>query len=123
MGALAVDITRGGTSAGSAQAMNGRMATGISAAGSTITDATDLTSTVSVVSTVSSGQGVQLPSMLVNDQCEVYNATTTPLKVYPDQTTVAINQLSAAAAVTLGQYQGATFRKVSSTQVWAILSA
>ncbi len=123
MGALAVDITRGGTSAGSAQAINGAMRTGVSAAGSTITDATDLVATVSVVSTVSAGQGVQLPSMMVGDQAEVYNNTTTTLKVYPDQSTVALNQLTAGAAVSLAQYQGAFFRKVSSTSVWVILSA
>jgi hypothetical protein len=103
--------------------MNGRCSTAVSAAGSTISDATDLTSTVSVVTTVSSGQGVQLPPMLVSDQVEVYNATTTPLKVYPDLATVAINQLAVGAAVTLNQYQGATFRKVSTTQLWANLSA
>lgn len=123
MGALAVDITRGGTSAGAAQAMNGVVASSVTAAGSIITDATDLTATVNVVTTVSAGQGVQLPSMMRGDQVEVYNATTTTLKVYPDQSTVGINQLTAGAAVLLGQYQGATFRKVSATQVWANLSA
>ena len=123
MGSLAVDISRGGVSAGTSQAINGQVQTGVSAAGSVITDATDLISTVSVVTTVSSGQGVQLPSMMKGDQVEVYNATTTALKVYPDQSTVAINQLAAGSAVTLNQYQGATFRKTSSTQIWANLSA
>ena len=123
MGALARDITRGGTSAGSAQAMNGAVGTGIAAAGSIITDATDLNATVNVVSTVSAGQGVQLPSMMIGDEVQVYNATTTALKVYPDQSTVAINQLTVGAAVSLGQFQGAMFRKVTSTQVWMILSA
>ena len=123
MAALARDITRGGVSAGTAQGINGAIATGLSAAGSIITDATDLNASVNVVSTVSAGQGVQLPSMMIGDAVEVYNATTTALKVYPDQSTVAINQLAVGAAVTLGQYQGAIFRKVSSTQVWANLSA
>lgn len=123
MGALAVDITRGGTSAGSAQAINGRVASAVTAAGSAITDATDLAATVNVVTTVSSGQGVQLPSMMIGDQVEVYNGTTTSLKVYPDLTSVGINQVTAGASISLGQYQGAMFRKVSATQIWAILSA
>lgn len=123
MGSLARDITRGGISAGSAQAINGGVASSVSAAGSVITDATDLNATVNVVTSVSSGQGVQLYSMMIGDQMEVYNATATTLKVYPDSSTVAINQLAAGGSINLGQYQGATFRKVSSTQIWANLSA
>lgn len=123
MGALAKDIVSGGTSAGSAQAINGRVGSGLSAAGTTITDATDLLATVNVVTTVASGAGVQLPSMMIGDQCEVYNNGANALKVYPDQTTVAINAGSAAAAVSLPINTGMMFRKTSATQIWAFLSA
>lgn len=123
MGALAKDIVSGGTSAGSAQAMNGRVGAGLSAAGTVISDATDLLATVNVVTTVAASSGVQLPSMMIGDQCEVYNNGANSLKIYPDQTTVAINQLSAAAAVSLAVNTGMMFRKTSATQIWAFLSA
>lgn len=123
MGALAKDIVSGGTSAGSAQAMNGRVGSGISAAGTIITDATDLLATVNVVTTVAAASGVQLPSMMIGDQCEVYNNGANSLKIYPDQSTVAINQLAAAASVTLAINTGMMFRKTTATQIWAFLSA
>lgn len=123
MGALARDIAAGGTSAGSAQAINGRVATGLTAAGTLISDALDLNATINVVSTVTSGSGVQLYSMQVGDAMEVYNAGANALLVYPDQTTVAINQLSAGSAMSLAINTGCKFRKVSSTQIIAYLSA
>ena len=123
MGALAVDIVSGGTSAGSAQAINGRVATGLTATGTIITDALDLRATVNVITTTAAGTGVQLPSMMISDQCEVYNNGANALKIYPDQTTVAINQGSPAASVSLATNTGMMFRKTSSTQIWAFLSA
>lgn len=123
MGALARDITSGGTSAMSAQAMNGRVATGLTAAGTAITDALDLNATINVVSTVASGAGVQLYSMLVGDEMEVYNGGANSLKVYPDSTSVAINQLSAGSAMLLPITTGCKYRKVSATQIIAFLSA
>lgn len=123
MGALARDISRGGTSAGQAQAINGAVGTGISAAGTIITDATDLNATVNVVSTVASGSGVQLYSMQIGDEMEVYNAGANALKVYPDQSTVGINQLTVGVAMTLQINTGCKFRKVSSTQIIGFLSA
>lgn len=123
MGALAKDIVSGGTSAGSAQAMNGRVGAGLSAAGTIITDATDLLATVNVVTTVAAGSGVQLPSMMIGDQVEVYNNGANALKIYPDQSTVAINQVTAGGSVSLAVNTGMMFRKTSSTQIWAFLSA
>lgn len=123
MGALAVDIVSGGTSAGSAQAINGRVGVGLSAAGTIISDATDLRATVNVVTTVAASSGVQLPSMMIGDQCEVYNNGANPLKVYPDQTTVAINTGTVGSSVNLAINTGMMFRKTSATQIWAFLSA
>ena len=60
MGALARDIMGGGTSAGQAKAMNGRVANTISAAGTVIGDATALNATVNRLTTVASGAGVRL---------------------------------------------------------------
>lgn len=123
MGALARDITSGGTSAMSAQAMNGRVATGLTAAGTVITDALDLNATINVISTVAANTGVQLYSMIVGDEMEVYNAGANALKVYPDQSTVAINQLSVGTAMSLAPATGCKYRKVSVTQIIAYMSA
>lgn len=123
MGALARDITLGGTSAMSAQAINGRIATGLTATGTIITDALDLNATINVFSTVASGTGAQLYPMQLGDEMEVYNGGANSLKVYPDQSTVGINQLSVGAAMTLAPNTGCKFRKVSTTQIVAYLSA
>ncbi len=123
MGALARDISRGGTSAGSSQAINGAVATALTAAGTSITDALDLAATCNVISTCASGAGVQLPSMQVGDECEVYNGGANQCLVYPDQTTVGINQLSVGTAMALPQYTSCKYRKVSSTQIIAFRSA
>ena len=123
MGALARDISRGGTSAMSAQAINGAVATGLTAAGTVITDALDLNATVNVISTCASGAGVQLYSMQIGDEMEVYNGGANQCLVYPDSSTVAINQLSVGSAITLPINTGCKFRKVSATAIIAFLSA
>lgn len=123
MGALAKDISAGGTSPGSAQAINGRVATGLTAAGTTITDALDLTATINVLSTVASGAGVQLYSMQIGDAMEVYNGGANQCLVYPDSSTVSINQLAVGASMVLPINTGCKYRKVSATQIVAYLSA
>ena len=121
--ALVVDMMRGGTSAGQARAINGAVAPSVSAAGTVIGDATDLRATTNFVTTVGANSGVQLPSMIIGDSCVVYNSGANSLKVYPDASTVAINQLSVAAAVSLPIETGMLFYKVASTQIVAFLSA
>lgn len=121
--ATAVDITRGGLSAGTARAINGQIATGLTAAGTTISDALDLNSSINVISTAAAGSGVQLPSMMLGDMVEVYNGGTGAMYVYPDQSTVAINQLSAGAGVLLAPNTGLMVRKTTSTTAVAYLSA
>lgn len=123
MGAIARDITRGGISAGSAQAINGAVATALTAAGTTITDALALNATVNVISTCASGAGVKLYSMQVGDEMEVYNGGANACKVYPGSSSIAINQLSAGSAMQLSVNTGCKFRQVSSTQVIGYLSA
>ena len=123
MGALARDITQSGVSAGTAQGINGRVATGLTAAGTVIGDALDLNATVNVVSTVAAGSGVQLYSMQIGDEMEVYNAGANPLTVYPDSATVAINQLAVGVGVVLPVSTGCKYRKVSATQIIGYLSA
>lgn len=121
---LIKDAMGGGMSAGGAQALFGSTKTGISSAGSSITDATDLTAFRNVVGTVSAATtGVQLLQMNVGESQIVYNSTATPFKVYPGASTIAINQFAVGVGVTIPPYSVAEFHQASSTQVLANLSA
>lgn len=121
--ALAIDIMRGGTSAGTAKAINGSISNAISAAGTVITDATDLRASINRITTAAASSGVQLPTMLQGDSCVVHNAGANTLKVYPESSSVEINQLSAGTAMSLPVNTAALFFKTSGTTVVAFLSA
>ena len=123
MGALARDIMGGGTSAGQAKAMNGRVASAVSAAGTVLSDATALNATVSRVSTVAASSGVRLFNGEIGDEMEVYNAGANTLTVYPHASTGTINQLSAGTGVLLAQYSVCKFRRITSTAWLAHLGA
>ena len=121
--ALARDISRGGISGGTAQAINGTNATGLTAAGTTITDALDLTASTNSVSTCAAGAGVQLPSMQIGDSCVVYNGVqANACLVYPESATVAINQLAVGSGVQVPAQTAALFVKITSTTVVAFMS-
>jgi hypothetical protein len=120
---LAREIMQGGQSPIGARAMNGQVKTNISAAGTTIADATDLLNSINVLSTVASGAGVQLPTMDIQDTCEVYNGGANQCVVYPESSTVAINQLPVGTGMILATNTGCKFTKVSSTAVVGFLSA
>jgi hypothetical protein len=121
--ALALDIMKGGFSAGAADAINGQIKASISAAGTTISDATALTASTNLLSTVASGAGVLLPNGEIGDSVEIYNGGANTCKVYPPTSLQAINQLSVGTAVSLATVTAATFRKVSTTQWIVFLSA
>lgn len=123
MGALAKDIMGGGTSAGQSKAINGRVATGISAAGTALSDATQLNSTVNNLSTVASGAGVKLFNGEIGDEMEVYNGGANQCLVYPHASTGTINQLSAGTAMVLPQYTACKYRRCTSTVWIATMSA
>lgn len=112
---IASEMMRGGLSAGAAKAINGQVATGISAAGSTLATATALVAGHNIVSTVSTDQGVALPNTEVGDEILVYNGTTTPLTVYPPTSSATINQLSAGVGAILGAYTACKYKKTSAT--------
>ena len=59
---LAMNVMKGGFSAGQAKSLNGAIATALTAAGTVITDAFDLVADINVIGTCASGAGVQLPS-------------------------------------------------------------
>ena len=121
--ALASNIMRGGYSAGMAKAINGAIATGLTAAGTTITDALDLTADTNVIGTCASGAGVQVAAAEIGDSQEIYNGGANACKVYPDSTLVQFNSLGVGNAFTLGTNTMAYCRKVSSTRWIVNLSA
>lgn len=121
--ALARNIMQGGMSAFGARAINGNIATALSAAGTVITDALDLVADTNVIGTCASGAGVQLPSCEIGDSCEVYNGGANACKVYPEASGSQINGLTAGGAVLLSTNTACMFRKITASRWIAILSA
>lgn len=121
--AIARDIMGGGTSAGQAKAINGRVNSAVSAAGSALASATQLNSTVNFVSTVGASAGVKLFNGEIGDDMYVYNGGANTLTIYPHSSSGIINQLSAGTGVSLAQYTAMYFRRVTSTRWIAMLSA
>ena len=121
--ALARNIMRGGWSAGNAKAVNGNVATALTAAGTTISDALDLTADTNVIGTCASGAGVQLPSCEIGDSCEVYNGGANACTVYPDASGTQINGLVAGNGFLLATNTMCYCRKITATRWVANLSA
>jgi hypothetical protein len=121
--ALAKEIMQGGFSAGSAKAINGQVQSTITAAGTTISDATDLTAGINVITTAAASTGVQLFSGEIGDEQEILNLGANAVKVYPDSTSGTINQLSAGVAFTLAPNTACKARKFTATKWMAWLSA
>ena len=98
-------------------------ATSVSAAGTTQGTATELTAADSEITTVGAGAGVVLSaSLAAGDTQTVFNAGANAVKVYPTSG-MKINALSTNAAMTLAPNTGCLFKCVSTTRVFAILSA
>ena len=122
--ATASEMMTGGISAGGARAINGFVNSAVSAAGTTISDATALKASHNIVTTVAASSGVLLPNSEVGDEYLVYNATgTNALSVYPPTSSATINQLSAGVAMLLSPYTACNFKKTTSTTWHAWLSA
>ena len=121
--AIASNIMRGGYSAGMAKAINGAIATGLTAAGTTITDALDLTADTNVIGTCASGAGVQVPACEIGDSVEIFNGGANACKVYPDTTSAQFNSLGAGNSFQLGLNTTCYCRKISSTRWIVNLSA
>ena len=121
--ALARNIMKGGWSAGNAKAVNGAIATGLTAAGTTISDALDLNADTNVIGTAASGSGVQLPACENGDSVEIYNGGANACTVYPDGATSQINGLSAGSGFLLATNTSCYCRKITATRWIAFLSA
>lgn len=121
--ALATEMMTGGLSAGAAKAINGLVNSAVSAAGSTISDATALKASHNVVTTVAASTGVQLPNSEIGDELFIYNATgTNALTIYPPSGST-INQLSASVGMLLPPYTAVKLKKSTSTAWHGWLSA
>lgn len=121
--ALAINVMKGGTPAGAAKAMNGSIATGLTAAGTTISDALDLVADTNLISTCASGAGVQVPSCEIGDSVEIYNGGANACKIYPDTSSVQFNSLTAGSAFSLGVNTMCYLRRVTATRWVVNLSA
>ena len=94
-----------------------KVATGLTAAGTTIADALLLDAVVNNLGTVASGTGVQLPADLdIGSEVIVRNGGASALLVYPPSATEAINAAADDAAVSVAVTEVATFHKVSATK-------
>jgi len=120
--AYSSEIMLGGFSAGSARALQGQTETGISAAGTTTTDATVLTASANVLSTVAASSGVRLTDGEINDSVVIYNGGANACAVYPP-TGDSFNQLSANTAIALPTVTALMCIKVSTSQWVAFRSA
>lgn len=87
-----------GTPAGQATAIVGDTVTGLTAAGSSNTDALQLNATNNRVTTTASGTGVRLPPLEVGSMVTVMNSGANALLVYPGTG----NQINALTATTAG---------------------
>jgi len=94
----------------------------VSAAGTSISDATALPADISLLDSVASGAGVQLYDSENGDSQEVFNNTTTECLVYPPISTSSINQIAAGSAMVLPSKTSCVFRKMTATQVVAYMS-
>jgi hypothetical protein len=120
--ALSKDVMGGGFSAGQARALGGNYAA-ITAAGSTIADATTLTASNCVVASADGTKGVQLTGN-IGDSVTVFNNSGSTLKVWPGSSSEAIavpgtGLGSAAAAYDHTTYAVVEYKKITSTQ-WLV---
>ncbi len=122
--ATAIDIMRGGVSAGTAKAINGQANTSITA-GTTQTQAgaTTLTASVNVITTVTtSGDGVILANTEIGDSYEILNIGGNTCTVYPP-VGGRINQIATNGGFSLGNNTAVIIQKFTSTRWMAFLSA
>jgi len=120
---LAKNQMGGGFSAGQLRALHGSVDSSVTAAGTVITDAFDLTADLSIVDSCASGAGVQLYDGIIGDSQEVFNNTVTQCLVYPPIATSGINQIPVGSGMILPAKTSCWFRKVSTTQIVAYMSA
>ena len=95
------------------------VADGLSAAGTTISDATILAASTNAVTTVASGSGVRLPNVATGTVITVMNSGANNLNIYPDGTSSQIESLGNGNAQYLIPGGKMALIKMTSTQ-WRI---
>lgn len=101
----------------------GNAASGLTATGTTITDALALTD-VNEFTTVAASTGARLPAAVPGDSVVVYVATgQSTLTVYPSSSTDAINAVAAGSGFSVATNKTAIFYKVSANRWASILTA
>lgn len=116
-------IMAAGVSAAAANQICGGVVTGISAAGSTYSDATALSASVNIVSTTGSGAGVKLPPVERSAVIEVFNQGANALLVYPPSGAKIDALTTTSGGFSVGAGKAARFRAVSGTQIYSLLGA
>ena len=116
-------VMGGGTSAGQALAIAGGVATALTAAGTTTTDALVLGPTaVQMIGTCAAGAGVRLSQAAPADSMTLYNGGANACLVYPP-TGAKFISLATNGAITLATNTAITLYSVSATQWVGNLSA
>lgn len=99
----------------------GDFSTEQTAAGSSISDATQLVADYVIVTSVTSGTGVKLPELNAKEQQVVLNGdAANTLLVYPNTSSVKINNQAAGSPLMLPAGHGAIFIGFNTTNVGAI---
>lgn len=92
---------------------------GLTSSGSSITDSLKLTAITNTIITSNSGTGVQLPNSFIGTNVVILNRSANPINVYPESSTIQIENLGNGKAQDLEPNSSITFIKTSSTE-WRI---
>lgn len=120
--ALGKNMMQGGLSAGQVSAINGQVASSLTAAGTNQATALDITADINFFTTVASGTGCQLYAAMPGDSQIIYNDGANALTVYPPAS-AQINSVGTNNGVLVGTNTFCEFHCVSATQWVADLSA
>lgn len=118
----AAKLATSGLSAVAALAINGDVATGITAAGTTQATAAALPAANNFIGTAAASTGVILPPGTAGDEVFVYNGGASTVAIYPP-VGGAINNLAANTAVTVATLKSAYFVYSSGLNSASLLSA
>ena len=120
--ALARNMMSGGLSGGQCTAINGRVATGLTAAGTTQATALAITADHNIFGTVASSSGARLVAANIADSQSVYNGGANALTVYPP-TGAQINGVAVNGGVLISPNTYCNFTCITATRWIANLSA
>lgn len=98
-------------------------ATGITAAGTVIGDATALTSVTNVITTAAASTGVKLWDAPLGSEVFVYNGGANTVNVWPTGASDTINGGSGGAAITIATGKARIFKRLSATAWYSMLGA